>query len=94
MEAHLVGNNLTPDPSPKGEGSYETSLSVTQWVELARGERVVQEPANLFRVEMVVREEHYCLFCCDVRSFDAVYPCNPLWKVMKRCRCCGKEVVV
>jgi len=42
MEAHLVGNNLTPDPSPKGVGSYETSLSVTQWVELARGERAVQ----------------------------------------------------
>jgi len=76
-----------------GKTFYEgTSLAVAQFVELVRGERDVQQPHNLFRVREVAAEEHYCFQCFGVRWFDAIYARHPLWKTIKRCRCCGKEV--
>ena len=96
MEAYLIGNNLTPDPSPKGERSYETSLTVTQWMELVRGERAVKEPSNPFRVEAVREGKLYCLLCCGVWTHDVIVG----WQVsgarcqVKRCRMCGKEGVI
>lgn len=67
------------------------SLAVAQFLQLARGERAVRQPENPWRVEKVVAEERYCLQCCDVRWFDVIYPQCTLWKVLYRCRSCGKE---
>ena len=93
MSAHFVGGGpffqKRAVPAP-GSG---TSLAVAQWLELVRGERVVQDPANLFRVECVQAEELYCLHCCNLHWHDVIYPVNPtgLWRRMLRCRGCGKE---
>lgn len=88
MKAHFVGSSSSADATAQ---RAEVSLAVLQFVELVRGERPVCRPRNRFRVEKVVAEEHYCLSCFGLRTFDVVYPRNPLWKVMRRCRCCGKE---
>ena len=69
MDAHFVGhdqNHINPSTTK------DISLSVMQFVELARGERAVKEPRNPFRVETVKAEERYCLGCCGVRWFDVV----------------------
>ena len=103
MNGHFVGkDNLTPDPSPKGEGSEGTSLVVLQFVALMRGEWRVQAPQSPFRVERVFAEERYCLGCCGVRWFDVVegmgldtavsaQPTRPPREIAI-CRCCGAEV--
>jgi len=75
---------------------------VSQWVELLRGERPLQDPANPFHVESVTCEEHYCLNCYGLRHFDVIRAVTgklPVWDfdlgmdvhfTMKRCRVCGK----
>jgi len=88
MRFHVIGDHPSLHGIPKGEG---VSLAVWQFVELVRGQRSVMRPANLFRVGEVRAEELYCLHCFGARWFDVVYPRNPLWKVIKRCRNCGKE---
>lgn len=88
MKFHIVGNRPAGQQIPDRE---RTSLAVAQFVELIRGERAVQAPRNLFRVEAVRAEEHYCFRCFGVRWFDVIYPVNPLWKTQRRCRCCRKE---
>ena len=92
MDAHFVGKyNLTPDPSPKGEGS---SLAVLQFVALIRGEWMVHKPANPFRAVSMTADERYCLRCCGVRWFDVVCGHRSAFsgqveEVMAVCRCCG-----
>jgi hypothetical protein len=69
MDAHFVGpdqNQINPSTTK------DISLSVMQFVELARGERAVQKPSHPFRVEEVKAEERYCMRCCEVRWFDVV----------------------
>ena len=69
MDAHFVGhdqNHINPSTTK------DISLSVMQFVELARGERAVQKPSHPFRVEAVQAEERYCMRCCGVRWFDVV----------------------
>ena len=101
MRAHFINSpshHLTPDPSPKGEGS---SLAVLQWVELLRGERPVMKETNPYRVEAVRAEEHYCLSCLGLRWFDVIYAVTDVPVVarlrvvegnfkVKQCRYCGK----
>ncbi|RPI89529.1 MAG: hypothetical protein EHM40_20545 [Chloroflexi bacterium] len=102
MNGHFVGNGRVPGGKRSPSPVYGTSLAVSQWVELVRGERSVQAPANPFRVESVTCEEHYCLHCCGVRNFDVIQAVAgklPIWDFdlgmdvhfeMKRCRVCGR----
>ena len=70
MDAHFVGQGqFSGGEEPSTHGN---SLAMVQFMELARGEREVQEPRNPFRVEAVKAEERYCLGCCGVRWFDVV----------------------
>jgi hypothetical protein len=109
--AHFIGNEgdastaggkrPSPQPSPmKGEGA---SLSVLQFVAIARGEWAVQVPRNAFRAEAVVEEQRYCLGCFGLRWFDVIRGCQvsgapqgggARCQVLV-CRCCGasKEVI-
>jgi hypothetical protein len=96
MKFHFIGDEPYPTPYKASSTVHETSLAVLQFVELARGERTVMRPHNLFRVEAVRAEEHYCLHCFGVHWFDVVYS-SPLivggWPSVKvkRCRHCGTE---
>jgi len=94
MDAHFMNkNNLTPNPSPKGEGSEGASLAVLQFLAVARGEWSVQKSQSPFRVERVYAEERYCLGCCGVRWFDVIVGCQVSGARCQVviCRCCGKE---
>jgi len=89
MKFHVLGKPPTQQPIPAGEG---VSLAVLQFMELARGERERQEPTNMFHVDEVRAEEHYCFRCFGVRWFDVILPVNThIWKKIQRCRICGKE---
>ncbi len=102
MNFHMIGEQRE---RKKGIGNMGTSLAVAQFVEFARGERVRQDPANLFRVEAVRAEEHYCLGCFGVHWFDVVYGKGEQGKGGQgiggqgigvrgmRCRSCGREVM-
>jgi hypothetical protein len=88
MRFHTLGKDLSSD--------WGTSLAVLQFVELARGVRRVQAPANPFRVVEMRREELYCLHCFGTYSFDVIYgfqqaAFSGLMLRVKRCRNCGKE---
>ena len=88
MKFHIVGNSPASEPAPvPGEG---VSLAVWQFFELVRGERAVQAPANPWRVESVVAEEHYCLRCYQVRWCDVLRDADGR-VLLQWCRCCGKE---
>lgn len=88
-----TGNQPSPQPSPlQGEG---VSLSVLQFLVLARGEWTVQAPTSPFRVGRVFAEERYCLGCCGVRVHDVVegvkFQVSGIKCQVVVCRCCGKE---
>jgi len=87
MKAHFLGRERNL------ESEWGTSLAVLQFVELARGERTVMRPHNLFRVDAVRAEEHYCLHCFGVHWFDVVYGVQVSGArcQVKRCRFCGTE---
>lgn len=99
---HAIGDFHSSHASrspQRGEGS---SLAVAQFVELVRGERTVRRPQNPFRVEEVSTEEHMCLDCFGVRTFDVIHAIStqipmPGWDLgaglpfrIMVCRCCGK----
>src|SRR5688572_9104345 len=104
INSHFIGrepySNHSFNPS-----SPTVSLAVHQFVELLRGERAVQAPANFFKVEAVRAEEHYCLHCLKVQTFDVIYGTSnkmPVFEIdlgmdvnfrIKRCRGCEKESV-
>lgn len=100
---HFIGRE--PDSTPYRASSTTVSLTVSQFMALARGELAVQVPANGFRVESVRAEEHYCLHCLKVRTFDVIYGTSnrlPMFEIdlgmdvpfsIKRCRACGKQSV-
>ena len=85
INSHFIGRE--PEFTPYKASSATVSLAIRQFVQLARGELVVQAPANEFRVETVKAEEHYCLKCLVVRWFDVVYEGSSAR--LKRCRVCG-----
>jgi len=73
MDAHFVGQGqFSGGEEPSTPSTHGNSLAMVQFVELARGERAVQEPSHPFRVEEVKAEERYCMRCCGVRWFDVV----------------------
>ncbi len=103
--AHYIGQGRFLEEGGASSPTSGTSLAVSQWVELVRGERPIQAPANPFQVESVTCEEQYCLRCCGLRHFDVVHAVTnklPVWDwdlgmdvrfVMKRCRACGNYAV-
>ncbi len=103
INSHFIGRD--PDFTPYMASSTTVSFTVRQFVELLRGERAVQAPANGFRVEAVRAEEHYCLNCLAVRWHDVIYGVTdrmPFFEIdlgmdvhfkTKRCRKCGEETV-
>lgn len=97
MQNHFVGKNLTPDPSPDGEGSKGNSLAVVMFVMIARGEAPVHEPDNEFKIIQLREEERYCLRCLDMRWHDVLEGDSPKLEEirgthghfrMARCRVC------
>ena len=73
MDSHFVGQGqFSGGEEPSAPSTHGNSLAMVQFMELARGEREVQEPSHPFRVEAVKAEERYCLGCCGVRWFDVV----------------------
>lgn len=91
MKFHAIGK-WSDRMRREMEKQNGTSLAVTQFMELARGERSVQVPANEFQVETIRAEEHYCLRCFGVRWFDVIYAnSDQVAFSYRRCRCCGKE---
>lgn len=90
INSHFIGRD--PNFRPYMASSTTVSLSVRQFVQLARRELAVQAPANDFKVEAVRAEELYCLKCLVVRWFDVVYPSadgSGESRGFKRCRVCG-----
>ena len=90
MNFHMIGKQNAEQPSPVGEGA---SLAVLQWMELVRGQRAVQAPANRFQVEQVLAEEHYCFHCLMVHWFDVICAIGEQGAALRiwRCRSCRKE---
>ncbi len=89
MDAHIVGRQAPEGGMPDAEGN---SIAVVQFVELVRGERVVQAPVSWGVVEVYPIRDAYCLFCCGVHPHDVARAARRV--VWYRCRFCGKEVLV
>lgn len=77
-----------------GQDQKSTSLSVRQFVALARGEDAPHAPSNPWIVQAVIPAQQYCLACYGTRWFDVVQAVTvdgrPL--AVSICRCCGAEV--
>lgn len=72
-----------------------SSITVRQFVALARGEMERRKEGNPFRVVCVAAQQRYCLRCCGVHWFDVIIKRGRVVAEVETaaiCRACGKAI--